>query len=330
MPRLSCVIPVVGSTQDLETTLVSVLEKRPANCEIIVVLGRPYDDPYGLADEVRFVEAIGSGLLACVNLGIRASRGEIVHVLAAGIEASDDWTEAALRHFDDPEVAAVAPVIRRTARPEQVLAAGVAYDRGGRRKVCKAFARQSAPTGRARQHHDISSAIGPTIDAGFYRKTDLAALGGGFSPKVGDELADVDLALVMQQAARKTVVEPRCPLFAERLVAAKPRGFDAGLFGERLFLRNLPVSGWLPAFLLHPLVVIGELVRAVPRGATIANLAGRITAWFRMGDYRRHHQFLKAARELAQRQAAGAAVVTRTPTRGPVTVAFPNGARRAG
>ena len=60
MPRLSCVIPAVGTTQDLETTLVSVLEKRPDDCEIIVVLNESYADPYGLKDEVRFVEMIGA------------------------------------------------------------------------------------------------------------------------------------------------------------------------------------------------------------------------------------------------------------------------------
>ncbi|HEY2146416.1 MAG TPA: glycosyltransferase family A protein, partial [Pirellulales bacterium] len=127
MPSLSCVIPAVGSIADLETTLVSVLEKRPADCKIIVVLNQLYDDHYGLKDEVRFVELISGGMAACATLGIQVSEGQIVHVLAAGIEVTDGWVDAALPHFADPEVVAVAPVIRSTVRPERVLAAGVKY-----------------------------------------------------------------------------------------------------------------------------------------------------------------------------------------------------------
>ena len=57
MPRLSIVIPVLGNVEGLEDTLVSVLENRPVDCQIVVVLNRPYDDPYDLKDEVCFVEA---------------------------------------------------------------------------------------------------------------------------------------------------------------------------------------------------------------------------------------------------------------------------------
>ena len=51
MSRLSIVIPVLGSLDGLEDTLVSVLENRPADCQIVVVLNQPYDDPYDLKDE---------------------------------------------------------------------------------------------------------------------------------------------------------------------------------------------------------------------------------------------------------------------------------------
>ncbi len=75
MPRLSIVIPVVGDPRHLDDTLVSVLQNRPDDCEILVVHNRPYDDPYELSDEVRFVEARrGSRLVDCLNVGIAASR----------------------------------------------------------------------------------------------------------------------------------------------------------------------------------------------------------------------------------------------------------------
>jgi hypothetical protein len=322
VPRLSCVIPAVGTTQDLETTLVSVLEKRPEDCEIIVVHNKPYADPYGLKDEVRFVETIGAGMAACATLGIQIGDGEIVHTLAAGLEAADGWVEAALPHFDDPEVAVVAPVIRDAARPERVLAAGVKYHRGGRRGICTKPPKNSAAS---------SEALGPTIDAGFYRKSALAALGDGLPVNLGDGLADIDLALGLAYAGFRTVVEPECIAFAERLTAAERSGFRAGLFAERLFLRNLPVTGWLPAFATHGLTVAGELLRSVARGTTLTQLAGRLAAWFTLSDYRLHHHLLAVAREIVERETVERAVIATLPREGALAgAAFEPRSKRAG
>lgn len=304
MPSLSCVIPAVGTIADLEATLVSVLEKRPVDCEIIIVLNRPYADPYGLKDEVRFVELIGGGTAACATLGIQVCDGEIVHVLAAGLEVDDGWIDAALSHFDDPEVAAVAPVIRSAVQPDRVLAAGVKYGRGGRRIVCTKPPRSSA---------EPSGALGATIEAGFYRKSALAALGDGLPVAVGDGLADVDLALGLAFAGLRTVVEPECVVFAERLTGNERNGFRAGLYGERLFLRNLPTSSWFPAFAQHALAVAGALIGTLHRGTTLTHLAGRLAAWFSLSDYRLHHHLLAVAREIVERDLADQAVIARTP-----------------
>jgi Glycosyl transferase family 2 len=302
--RLSCVIPAVGTTQDLETTLVSVLEKRPDDCEIIVVLNSSYADPYGLKDEVRFVEMIGAGMAACATLGIQISDGEIVHVLAAGVEVADGWVEAALPHFDDPDVAAVTPAIRDATRPERVLAAGVKYYPGGKRGLCTELPSASARPG---------DALGPTIDAAFYRKSALAALGDGLPVNLGDALADIDLALGLAHAGLRNFVEPECIVFAERLTPAERSGFRAGLFAERLFLRNLPVTGWLPAFALHGLTVAGELLRSFSNGTTLTQIAGRLAAWFTLSDYRLHHHLLGVAREIVDRETADRAVIVKLP-----------------
>ena len=55
-PRLSIVIPA-ADTAALEETLVSVLENRPADCEIIAALAVPYADPWNIGEEVRFMQA---------------------------------------------------------------------------------------------------------------------------------------------------------------------------------------------------------------------------------------------------------------------------------
>ncbi|HEV3417008.1 MAG TPA: glycosyltransferase family 2 protein [Pirellulales bacterium] len=296
MPRLSCIIPVMGNTQALETTLVSILEKRPDNCEIIVVLNAPYADPYGLKGEVRFVDAPAASMAACATLGIQISRAPIVHVLAAGMEVVDDWADMALPHFSDPEIGSVIPVIRDSANPERLLAAGLRYGFGGRRSVA------TNPPNR-----DSSSefqALGPTIDAAFYRKAALEALGDGLPVNLGDQFADVDLALGLQYTGYRTALEPQCVVFAERLVGSEQSGFHTGLHAERFFLRNLPVSGWLRGFTMHPLTVAADLLRSLPRRAALTQLAGRLTAWFSLSDYRLHHHLLAVARETVARETA--------------------------
>ena len=97
--RLSIVIPAT-EVSGLEETLVSVLENRPADCDIIVAHTMRYDDPWNIREEVSFVEPPrGSGLIGCIHAGAAAATGDVIHVLAAGWKATDGWTEPALEHF---------------------------------------------------------------------------------------------------------------------------------------------------------------------------------------------------------------------------------------
>ena len=151
MPRLSCVIPVVGHAHGLETTLVSVLEHFPDDCEIIVVHSAKYDDPYDLKSELRFIEAPAkTGYVGCANLGIQASRSPIVHLLAAGLEATGGWAEAAMARFADPKVAAVAPVVCNQFDSDEILAAGICYRAGGQAEVRKSLPPEKASADSSR------------------------------------------------------------------------------------------------------------------------------------------------------------------------------------
>ena len=99
----------------------------------------------------------------------------------------------------------------------------------------------------------------------------------------------------------------------DRLAGSGRSGFGAGLHAERMFLRNLPVTGWLPAFLLHPFAVVEELLRSLPRGSTLTQIAGRLAAWFSLVDYRLHHHLLSVAREIVDREVAERAVIAKLP-----------------
>ncbi|MFM8708725.1 MAG: hypothetical protein ACKOHK_11775, partial [Planctomycetia bacterium] len=52
-PRLSIVIPTPADTAAMEETLVSVLEHRPDDCEIVVALGCDYADPWNIREDVH-------------------------------------------------------------------------------------------------------------------------------------------------------------------------------------------------------------------------------------------------------------------------------------
>ena len=132
VPRLSIVVPLMGDQQRFEDTLVSVLENQPERSEVVVVTRGPYEDPYDLRREVGFVEApLCAGLLECFAAGLGGSRAPLIHLLAAGVEATPGWADAALEPFNCGDVAAVAPLVVDRQQPQKVLSAGLRYTRSG-------------------------------------------------------------------------------------------------------------------------------------------------------------------------------------------------------
>ncbi len=244
MPRLACIIPALGNTESLETTLVSVLERRPDDCEVLVVLNAPYADPYNLQGEVQFLQAgANADLISCLNLGIAETKAPIVHLLASGCQVDDAWIEQALPHFDDPRVAAVTPAIYDANNHQQLLAAGVGYRRGGRKTICRTLP-------QADEESSLHS-VGPLLQAAFYRKAALNAI-GGLPAGLGEQLADVDLALALRHARWQIELEPKCRVFAPAIEAPEANGFSTGLHAERLFWRHVPEVGGLVGLLAHP------------------------------------------------------------------------------
>jgi hypothetical protein len=283
VPRLSIIIPVLGSAARLETTLVSVLENRPFDCEIIVVHNEPYDDPYDLAGEVRFVQAPPkAGLAACINEALEVSAAPVVHILAAGLEVPDGWTEPILANFADPRVASVAPLVVDMLDRETLLAAGVDYSCRLGRVVRTEIAPSESTT---------AEILGPLGLAAFYRRSALDLV-GGFS-QIGDSVADVDLALSLRAAGYRCVLEPGSTLFAARHdIAAAHAGFRTGLAAECLFWRAAPIAGWGKSILAHPVGVIGEFLRALPSVGAFTAVFGRIVGACQMRDHRAHHHWL--------------------------------------
>jgi GT2 family glycosyltransferase len=268
VPRLSIIIPTLGDWEALETTLVAVLQNRPAASEIVVVLNRPYDDPYDLRGEVQFLETFRrSRLVDLINAGFAAARGEIIHVLAGGAEVSEGWIEPALRHFSEPQTALVAPLIvdRMGTR---VLTAGCAWSRGG---TCSAFgsgAPLNAPVAPG------SDWIGPELFSGFYRRAALAEV-GTFDATLPAEMAAIDLALRVRQAGRRSLLEPECRVAISDHSLTRAPAFSQGWHSERLFWRHLRGGSTVRKLAAHAVSVLLEAACAVARPSNAARLAGR-------------------------------------------------------
>jgi hypothetical protein len=267
--RLSIVIPVLGDLKPLDDTLVSILENRPANCELVVVHNAPYNDPYELAGEVQFVQAPrGAGFVECLNLGLSVSRAPVVHLLACGVEVRPGWAEAALRHFRNPEVAAVAPVLLHQNDHETVVSVGMGYRAEG---VVWRVGRGLSPEQVGEDHDEL---CGPDALAGFYRRSAIEAV-GGFAPSPVDTLATIEVALSLRQAGFRCVVEPNCQAKVNSAAARDKIGFRHGCHCERLFWRWASAHGRVRSLAAHAALVAGECVVGLWRPFMLLQLAGR-------------------------------------------------------
>jgi len=281
VPQLSIVVNYLGQPQPLETTLVSVLENRPADCEIIVVHDGSYSDPYDLEGEVSFVYAQrGSTNVDMANAGLHAASGKIVHLLVAGWSVTANWWRAGCQPLLDCEdVATVAPLVVDGQEPTQPLSLGLQY-RGWRRQVIQ----PRDPLQSMGQDSALRNVIGPSMAAGFYRREDVLAA-GRFRNNVGDDLADVDLALTLHHAGLRCVVATDCVVHGTAESPFETASFRKGLFQERLFWRHAPFLGWRQALVGYPWQLASDWLQGFWSLSTYKRLLGRVRGCLEKGEY---------------------------------------------
>jgi hypothetical protein len=316
--RLSILIPCLRGAEQSEETLVSVLQNRPADCEVLVAHALPYDDPYDLADEVYFLHVPGRpNLIELVNAGLEATQGDVLHTLACGIQATEGWTEPALAHFADPKVGAVAALIMQGDQPTRIESLGVGYTLGGNRQV----------VGHNRplpQRHKLGAHVrSPSLAAGFFVREVLDAL-GGFATEVGDGLADIDVALSLAELGYRTVAEPSCKLVtgSDFIGDQSSAGITRGRQLERLFLRHAASNGGIKALLAHPLAIAADAWSDLPHLGAVLKVLGRLVASWEFGtiqgykqrmaeaaEYLAHEPTLEEARRLMESEPKSAANV---------------------
>ncbi|MBN1589398.1 MAG: hypothetical protein JW888_07780 [Pirellulales bacterium] len=285
MARLSIIIPHSGSVQRLENTLVSVLENRPDDSQIVVVQSEVYDDPYDLKGEVTFVYTpIGTDNVRCLNVGIDMSDAPVVHLLLPGIEVTPGWADAALRHFADPTVAAVAPLLVH-GQTDGILTAGLEYRPSG--AVRPVGHGQSA----TKTLGDFSNVAGPDPRAAFYRKSMLRRV-DRFCIGFDEQTAGADLALRLIAAGGRCVVESDSRVRAVDLPRRRTSAFCRAMQNERIFWRWAPHGGWLRGLTGHLGQAVVDVASEFPGPGMLGSLLGHLLGACRSPAQRREHRRL--------------------------------------
>lgn len=272
----------MSGAEPLESTLVSILENRPRDCEILVALSHNYADPYRLEGDVAFLRKPGArGLADLFNAAVEACRSPLIHVLAAGTSVSEGWTDGPLAHFSDPRVASVAPLVVDACDRSRLISAGVGYHPGGRRLLCTEWP-QSRPASST-----VPVPLGPTIQAAFYRRSALVELGQPIDPALGDHLADVDLALQLCDAGYSARVEAECRILQWFDHGGRTSHLSDARQSETLFWLYAGAHGWLRSAVAHAGVIVSEMAASFPRPRLVAQCVGRALACCDWGYYRR-------------------------------------------
>lgn len=205
IPRLSIVVPVGRDLSAFEATLISVLENRPENCEVLVVHDGRYDDPFDLGDEVKFIVGESSATVDLVHAAAGAAMGRFVHVIAGGVKATTDWTAAAVEQFESYDIGVVAPVVRN-GQTGRIVSAGW-YDATDR--LCKPFA-----AGKTDAPKPNRKKIGAYLHASFWRRELLVSLADAFE---SHDTTDATYAyeFLVREAGWRCVPATDCEMITE-------------------------------------------------------------------------------------------------------------------
>lgn len=241
---LSIVIPAHGQQSNIDDTLLSVLENRPENCEVLLAHPHGYEDPYDLADEIRLLPVPFRDLVSLLNAGISDADGQVIHTVIPGMVVSDGWCESALERFEeDDEIGAIAPEII-DGKSQRVR--GVTYHVG---------------SGRSLVGKRAQTVLGPTLASGFYLRRAMQFM-HGFDARF-EAWADVELSLRMLSAQYRCVTTRDVPLHTRSSIQKLwtnhqviPSSYRVGQIRGNLFQRAKAfgfANSQISAFLTEPL-----------------------------------------------------------------------------
>jgi len=179
VPRLSLIVPFQCDSQALENTLVSVLELRSPDDELLIVHRGEYQDPYGLqGNEAKVLETPASTSLAeQLNIAVKNATGDVLQVVLPGTVLEHDWCVDALAAFDELDV--------------DMIALGVSGS--GANSLQYGFEADLIPQRRATG--EASKIAGPLLAGTMIRRSAIECL-GGWNTKIPGDLIDFELCLM--------------------------------------------------------------------------------------------------------------------------------------
>jgi GT2 family glycosyltransferase len=308
---LSVVVPSHNRPDLLRACLASVTRHCPPGTQWLVV-----DDasPAGAVSEVArsfpgvelLRRDVRGGFCAAVNVGLQATRGEVVQVLNDDAEVTAGYAGPALRRFSDRRVVAVTPLvlkagpIREGEAPAEPHAPGSAGASPSQPGQIDSTGDVYYPAGFARKrghgepltprHLRPGPVFGASGSASFYRREALLAC-GGFAEELRAYFDDVDLSFRLN---RLGVVwyEPASVVHHRVSSSYGPPSGDLLALQSRneelVFWRNLSALQlflWLPA---HVTAVGLKALRRWREGQLMPFVRGRLAALASAGDVIRY------------------------------------------
>jgi len=276
LPSLSIIIPTHNGRKHLERCLPSVQRHAPPGTQVLVIGDASTDGtPQWLARSHPWVERVilpkNQGFCGAANTGIALARGDVIELLNDDTAVASNWAEAALRHFADPAVGSVAPLVLSMAA-DVIDSAGIEYHVSGWARN-RHYGQRLSP-----DHLRSREVFGPSGSSGFYRRAALDRV-GALLPEYGAYFEDVDLAFRLRWAGYRCIYEPASRVWhkgsatygrqSARLVQLLARNeelvFWVNLAARQLALGLLPHLGFLAV----------RLVRRAWAGQLGAYLAGK-------------------------------------------------------
>ncbi len=309
LPSLSIVIPTYQRQDLLRACLQSIESHAPPKTDILVVDDASPADAISRVvvdfPEVRCIRLPRrSGFAVAANTGLREASGEIVEFLNDDTEVTAGWAEAALAGFENPRVAAIAPLVlfhpatqpANARRHLRLDSAGDRYYRGG------VAAKRGHGQVLSDEHSKPCQVFGASASSAFYRRSILQEL-GGFPESFGAYFEDVDVAFRLHWAGWQTLYQPDSRVYHHvsssygkknrRLLEVQSRN------EERVFWRNIPRHSLIRALPLHAAVLAAKALRRWTEGELLPFLLGRLRILTELGELRRHRRLLHAVRPLA-------------------------------
>ncbi|MFN5948081.1 MAG: glycosyltransferase family 2 protein [Pirellulaceae bacterium] len=282
MPKLAAVIPYQQGPSHLEATILSILENRNSQIELIVVDAGQYTDPYGLSGVEMTILPVdpNTDWFSMVYEGIQSSIAPIVQVIAPGMTVTKDWWHGPLEAFTSAQIGAVQP----------------AYHAPGGPRIAAGLDRTALPRRSLKQQVRDGEAVGVSSMGGFFRKRALLALDGWLKGLPRDA-ADAEMTLALTALDFQTLACPESKLIIDQpaRIASQP-SYATGMASGQIaaaYAQN-PKAEVTVDSLAGPL---GQLASALVHPSTVAERLGWVLGQRDQSLVRRITRRLREANE---------------------------------